>query len=92
MTAIVRVVGRQVLDSRGNPTVEVDVELADGSFGRASVPSGASTCSADRPRAVVTPSFESDIMSSPAARCQPATWSRKERPRDPCRQGPGQPS
>ena len=43
MTAIVRVHGRQVLDSRGNPTVEVDVELADGSFGRAAVPSGAST-------------------------------------------------
>jgi enolase len=43
MTAIVRVVGRQVLDSRGNPTVEVDVQLEDGSFGRAAVPSGAST-------------------------------------------------
>ena len=34
---------RQILDSRGNPTIEVDVELADGSFGRAAVPSGAST-------------------------------------------------
>src|SRR4029079_10338753 len=34
---------RQILDSRGNPTVEVDVTLADGSFGRAAVPSGAST-------------------------------------------------
>jgi enolase len=43
MTAIQRVTGRQVLDSRGNPTVEVDVELVDGSFGRAAVPSGAST-------------------------------------------------
>jgi enolase len=43
MTAIVRVVGRQVLDSRGNPTVEVDVELGDGALGRAAVPSGAST-------------------------------------------------
>ncbi|GAA3045201.1 phosphopyruvate hydratase [Actinokineospora globicatena] len=43
MTAITRVHGRQVLDSRGNPTVEVDVELADGSSGRAAVPSGAST-------------------------------------------------
>jgi enolase len=43
MTAIVRVTGREILDSRGNPTVEVDVELADGSFGRAAVPSGAST-------------------------------------------------
>jgi enolase len=43
MTAIARVVGRQVLDSRGNPTVEVDIRLEDGSFGRAAVPSGAST-------------------------------------------------
>jgi len=40
---IIRVVGRQILDSRGNPTVEADVYLADGSFGRAAVPSGAST-------------------------------------------------
>jgi enolase len=43
MTAIVNVVGREVLDSRGNPTVEVDVVLEDGSMGRAAVPSGAST-------------------------------------------------
>ena len=43
MTAIVDVVGREILDSRGNPTVEVDVTLEDGSFGRAAVPSGAST-------------------------------------------------
>ncbi|WP_256103387.1 phosphopyruvate hydratase [Streptomyces sp. ODS05-4] len=43
MTAITRVVGREVLDSRGNPTVEVDVHLQDGSLGRAAVPSGAST-------------------------------------------------
>jgi enolase len=43
MTAIVGVIGRQILDSRGNPTVEVDVHLEDGSFGRAAVPSGAST-------------------------------------------------
>jgi enolase len=42
-TAIARVHGREILDSRGNPTVEVDVTLADGSFGRAAVPSGAST-------------------------------------------------
>ncbi len=40
---IIRVVGREILDSRGNPTVEADVELEDGSFGRAAVPSGAST-------------------------------------------------
>jgi len=43
MTAIVDVIGREILDSRGNPTVEVDVVLEDGSFGRAAVPSGAST-------------------------------------------------
>ena len=40
---IVNVIGREILDSRGNPTVEVDVFLEDGSMGRASVPSGAST-------------------------------------------------
>src|SRR5438445_12206454 len=40
---IVKVVGREILDSRGNPTVEADVHLADGSTGRAAVPSGAST-------------------------------------------------
>ncbi|MDX2289640.1 MAG: phosphopyruvate hydratase [Hyphomicrobiaceae bacterium] len=43
MTAIIDIIGREILDSRGNPTVEVDVELEDGSFGRAAVPSGAST-------------------------------------------------
>jgi enolase len=43
MTSIVRVTGREILDSRGNPTVEADVHLADGSIGRAAVPSGAST-------------------------------------------------
>jgi enolase len=43
MTAIVAILGREILDSRGNPTVEVDVLLEDGSFGRAAVPSGAST-------------------------------------------------
>src|SRR5260370_7891703 len=43
LTKIVRIVGREILDSRGNPTVEADVYLADGSMGRAAVPSGAST-------------------------------------------------
>ena len=43
MTAIIDVYARQIMDSRGNPTVEVDVMLEDGSFGRAAVPSGAST-------------------------------------------------
>jgi enolase 1/2/3 len=43
MTAIVDIIGREILDSRGNPTVEVDVVLEDGVMGRAAVPSGAST-------------------------------------------------
>ncbi len=43
MTAILDITGREILDSRGNPTVEVDVRLEDGSLGRAAVPSGAST-------------------------------------------------
>ena len=43
MTEIVDIVAREILDSRGNPTVEVDVTLEDGAFGRAAVPSGAST-------------------------------------------------
>jgi enolase len=43
MTAILDIIGREILDSRGNPTVEVDVVLEDGSKGRAAVPSGAST-------------------------------------------------
>lgn len=43
MTAIIDIIGREILDSRGNPTVEVDVVLEDGSIGRAAVPSGAST-------------------------------------------------
>ncbi|MFA4982309.1 MAG: phosphopyruvate hydratase, partial [Candidatus Omnitrophota bacterium] len=42
-TSIKDVKAREILDSRGNPTVEVDVVLQDGSFGRAAVPSGAST-------------------------------------------------
>jgi enolase len=43
MTAITDIIGREILDSRGNPTVEVEIALADGSRGRAAVPSGAST-------------------------------------------------
>ncbi|WP_417513498.1 phosphopyruvate hydratase [Minwuia sp.] len=43
MTAIIDIVGREILDSRGNPTVEVDVHLESGAYGRAAVPSGAST-------------------------------------------------
>ena len=43
MPAIVDITAREILDSRGNPTVEVDVTLEDGTVGRAAVPSGAST-------------------------------------------------
>ena len=43
MTEIIDIAAREILDSRGNPTVEVDVTLEDGSIGRAAVPSGAST-------------------------------------------------
>jgi len=43
MSKIVKIMGREILDSRGNPTVEVEVTLEDGAFGRAAVPSGAST-------------------------------------------------
>ncbi|MEM6619554.1 MAG: phosphopyruvate hydratase, partial [Pseudomonadota bacterium] len=43
MSAIYEITARQILDSRGNPTVEVDVLLEDGTWGRAAVPSGAST-------------------------------------------------
>ena len=43
MAMIIDVLGREILDSRGNPTVEVEVLCADGSMGRAAVPSGAST-------------------------------------------------
>ncbi len=43
MEKIKNIHAREILDSRGNPTVECDVELVDGAFGRASVPSGAST-------------------------------------------------
>ena len=43
MTAIYEITAREILDSRGNPTVEVDILLEDGTWGRAAVPSGAST-------------------------------------------------
>jgi enolase len=43
VTEIVDITAREILDSRGNPTVEVDITLEDGAFGRAAVPSGAST-------------------------------------------------
>ncbi len=48
MTAIIDIHGREILDSRGNPTVEVDIVLESGAEGRAAVPSGASTGSRKR--------------------------------------------
>ena len=48
MSAIIDIAGREVLDSRGNPTVEVEVTLESGAVGRAAVPSGASTGSRER--------------------------------------------
>ena len=51
MSAIVDIVGREILDSRGNPTVECDVLLESGTMGRAAVPSGASTGSREIGRA-----------------------------------------
>ena len=51
---IVDVLGREILDSRGNPTVEVEVYLEDGTVGRAAVPSGASTGISSRPASSAT--------------------------------------
>ena len=53
MSVIIDVFGREILDSRGNPTVEVEVVLEDGSFGRAAVPSGASTGAFEDRKSVV---------------------------------------
>ena len=60
MSAIVEVVAREVLDSRGNPTVEVEVELISGARGRAAVPSGASTGAHELARGVLPPSATFD--------------------------------
>ena len=92
MSAIEQVHARQILDSRGNPTVEVDVRLASGAFGRAAVPSGASTGTrealelrdGDRrlaARRSRTPSRTSTARSPrPSAAATPATsgdWTRR---------------
>jgi len=58
MTEIIDIVGREILDSRGNPTVEVDVVLEDGSFGRAASSAtacGLSRSTSSRPRASTAP-------------------------------------
>ena len=70
MSAIVDIVGREILDSRGNPTVECDVLLESGVMGRAAVPSGASTGSREaielRPRAPSkTPEPHRERLGSP---------------------------
>ena len=54
MSVIIDVFGREILDSRGNPTVEVEVVLEDGAFGRAAVPSGASTGAFEATRAAIS--------------------------------------
>jgi enolase len=86
MSSIIDVTGRQVFDSRGNPTVEVDVVLDDGSFGRAIVPSGASTGTHEavelrdggKPflgKGVTRPSASSTPRSSPRSKA----WMRSTR-------------
>jgi enolase len=55
MITIGRVHGREIFDSRGNPTVEVDVRLAGSGFGRAAVPSGASTETREAPEILARP-------------------------------------
>ena len=62
MTDIADIVARQIIDSRGNPTVEVDVTLEDGSFGRAAVPSGASTGAHEANEKLANIRLESESM------------------------------
>ena len=63
MSAIVDIVGREILDSRGNPTVECDVLLESGTMGRAAVPSGASTGS--REAVKLCPARLADTTAAP---------------------------
>ena len=65
MTAITHIHARQILDSRGNPTVEVEVELASGARGVAAVPSGASTGST-KPSSFVTGALHGSVRASRA--------------------------
>ena len=69
MSAIVDIVGREILDSRGNPTVECDVLLESGTMGRAAVPSGASTGSSGDTRRTASSgsSVNSTQITSPAS-------------------------
>ena len=84
MTDIADIVARQILDSRGNPTVEVDVILDDGSFGRAAVPSGASTGAHE--------AVESDRAARRDLRTEPGRrirrWRGHRRSAPPARGGP----
>ena len=73
MTAIVDIIGREILDSRGNPTVEVDVVLADGSRGRAGVPSGASTGTRTRRSNCATATRSAISARACATRSRPST-------------------
>jgi hypothetical protein len=65
MSEIIRVHGREILDSRGNPTVEVEVTLENGAFGRAAVPSGASTGKHEAQQGVFPEHPVSDLRVSP---------------------------
>ena len=65
MSVIIDVFGREILDSRGNPTVEVEVVLEDGSFGRAAVPSGAYSTFIFRDRATGTHSPAAGALQLP---------------------------
>ena len=86
MTAIVDLRAREILDSRGNPTVEVDATLEDGSFGRAAVPSGASTGAheaveapegtAPRPARTRRSSCATATATATAARASGRRWRR----------------
>ena len=71
-TTIIDVTAREILDSRGNPTVEVDVLLDDGSFGRAAVPTGASTGAA--PFAPSTPDLRNEATAEPLAANTPTRF------------------
>ena len=82
MSAIVDIVGREILDSRGNPTVECDVLLESGVMGRAAVPSGASTGSreaielrdGDKSR------YAGKSISTPKSRKPCSVWTPPSRP------------
>ena len=95
MTAIIDITGREILDSRGNPTVEVDVTLEDGSFGRAAVPSSVALTSTRPPWAAASFSRSSSSGAwSPCGSWRLGPWplglvcSRTTEPGTPLGNGP----